>query len=184
MSEQLLTLLKFSLLALLYLFLFRVVRAVWAEISPRAAGAPAEEGSRRGRRGRGVPPSTPPAGAGAVATAAAPSRAEAKQAKRAAKQARSAGTELVVVEPAEAAGQRFALPEEATVGRAPGCQITVDDTFASQLHARVFRAEGRVHVEDLGSTNGTLLNGERVGGPRPMATGDRLQVGGTVLELR
>ena len=135
----------------------------------RRATTPAAPERQGRRRGRGVPPSEPPPGA--VAPAAAGGRQATKQAKRSAKAAKAAGTELVVVEPPEAAGARFAVPDEATVGRGGGCQITVDDTFASQLHARVFRSEGRLHVEDLGSTNGTFLNGERVGGPVPCAPG-------------
>jgi pSer/pThr/pTyr-binding forkhead associated (FHA) protein len=90
----------------------------------------------------------------------------------------------VVVEPAETKGATFVVPDEATVGRGGGCQITVADTFASQLHARLFRTDGTLYVEDLGSTNGTFLNGARVGGPQAMRKGDRLKVGGTVLELR
>jgi pSer/pThr/pTyr-binding forkhead associated (FHA) protein len=89
-----------------------------------------------------------------------------------------------VVEPADAVGARHPIPDEATIGRAGGCTITVDDTFASSLHARLFRTPDGVFVEDLGSTNGTVLNGERIGGPRPLFGGDRVKVGNTVLEAR
>jgi pSer/pThr/pTyr-binding forkhead associated (FHA) protein len=69
------------------------------------------------------------------------------------------------------------------VGRAAGCHVTVDDTYASQLHARVFSRDGQFFVEDLGSTNGTYLNRTKVSGPQVMRRGDRLQVGNTVMEL-
>lgn len=182
MSEQLLTLLKFSLLAVLYLFLFRVVRAVWAEITPPVpGGAPPR---RRARRAAAVAPAgatmTPAAAAaarqGRTTTASAPPPA--------ARKGRSKPATLVVVEPAETKGTTFAVPDEATIGRGGGCQITVADTFASQLHARVFRTNGTLFVEDLGSTNGTFLNGTKVGGPQPLRKGDRLKVGSTVMELR
>ena len=81
------------------------------------------------------------------------------------------------------AGRTYPLADELTVGRAAGCQVTLDDTFASQLHARVFSREGQLLVEDLGSTNGTYLNRQKVQGPQVMRRGDRLQVGNTVLEL-
>jgi len=194
-SDQLLALLKLSLLAFLYLFLFRVVRAVWAELSPPPlVGRAVDGGRRRGRstkvaksRRGGVPPSGPGrVAAGAVATAppvAAPPAASTRRDRKAAKKATAAGI-LVVLEPAALAGQTFAPADETTVGRAPGCGITVDDTYASQLHARIFRAGGELFVEDLGSTNGTFLNQRKVGGPQPLHAGDRLQIGNTVLELR
>jgi pSer/pThr/pTyr-binding forkhead associated (FHA) protein len=158
-SEQLLFVLKLCLLALLYLFFFRVLRAVWAEIKTP------------------VPASTP------TRTAPAPKapRRERKQAKQAAK---VAAAQLVVVEPAEHRGRSYPVGQEATLGRAAGCQITVDDSFVSQLHARVFARDGRFLVEDLGSTNGTYLNRQKVAGPMVVTRGDRVQVGNTVLELR
>jgi pSer/pThr/pTyr-binding forkhead associated (FHA) protein len=94
-----------------------------------------------------------------------------------------------VVEPADRKGTAFDLAEELTVGRAAGCQVRVDDTYASQLHARIFRKDGQLFVEDLGSTNGTYLNRrgtkakEKVTGPVALKLGDRLSVGKTVLEV-
>ncbi len=78
----------------------------------------------------------------------------------------------------------FDLGDELTVGRAIGCGVSLpDDTFVSTLHARVFRREGALFVEDLGSTNGTFVNDRPVTGTVPFHKGDRLQVGKTVLEL-
>ena len=159
MSDQLLFILKLCLLALLYLFFFRVLRAVWAEIKAPAVAAPVgrapADAGRKGRRR---------AARAAAATPAPP--------------------QLVALEPTELRGRSFPLAEEVTLGRAAGCQITLDDTYISQLHARVYARDGRWLVEDLGSTNGTYLNRQRVSGPMVMQAGDRLQVGNTVLELR
>jgi hypothetical protein len=162
-SEQLLNILKLCLLALVYLFLVRVLRAVWAEVT-----LPAQvDGGRRPRRGRAPAPT--------VATPAAPPKG---------RKYRGSPTELVAVEPADQVGRRYPLGDEITVGRAAGCQVTVDDTYVSQLHARVFTRDGQLFVEDLGSTNGTYLNRVKVAGPMGMQKGDRLQVGNTVLEVR
>ena len=155
MPESLLTILKFCFLALLYLFLLRVLRAVWAEVAgPRAArpipAKAAPSTSSRPRRERG--------GGKGVAR-------------------------LRVVEPAEQRGRAYELADELTVGRAAGCQITLEDTYASQLHARIFRKDGQLFVEDLGSTNGTYLNRKKVTAPVAIRKGDRLQVGKTVMEL-
>src|SRR3954447_13604087 len=57
------------------------------------------------------------------------------------------------------------------------------DTEISRRHARFRRApDGRIVVEDLNSTNGTLVNGQRIAGPRVLAPGDRITVGRTTLE--
>jgi hypothetical protein len=90
---------------------------------------------------------------------------------------------LRLVAPPELKGRSFPLGDEVTVGRAAGCQVTIDDTYASQLHARVFLRDGQVFVEDLGSTNGTYLNRRKVTGPMQIQRGDKLQIGNTVLEL-
>jgi hypothetical protein len=90
---------------------------------------------------------------------------------------------LTVVEPPELKGRSFGLAEELTVGRAAGCQVTLDDNFVSQLHARIFLREGTLYVEDLGSTNGTYLNTRKVSSPMIMKRGDRLKIGSTVMEL-
>jgi pSer/pThr/pTyr-binding forkhead associated (FHA) protein len=162
MSEQLLTILKLCLLALLYLFFFRVVRAVWAEL--RSAQAM-------------------PAGAAPAPARPAPAPAAAAPPKR--KAARGVPTELVATEPPERRGATFPIGAELTVGRAGGCAISLpDDTYVSNLHARVFTSNGRVLVEDLGSTNGTFLNRNKLTSTVPLNRGDHLQVGGTVLEAR
>lgn len=162
MDEQLLTILKLCLLALLYLFFFRVLRAVWAEV--------------RGPRLAEVAPR--PAAARPVGPAPAAAPATGRRAQR-----KAPPVQLVIVEPAAQRGRSYPLGEELTVGRAAGCQVTLDDTYASQLHARVFARDGQLFVEDLGSTNGTYLNRSKVQGPQVMRRGDRLQVGNTVMEL-
>jgi hypothetical protein len=155
MPEPLLAILKLCALALLYLFFLRVLRAVWAEVAPARAGG------------------------GGNGPAPAPAR-RSKPTRR----GRGGGDGLVIVEPKEGKGRRFPLDAEVTIGRAAGCDITVDDNYASQLHARVFRREGALHVEDLGSTNGTYLNGRKVAAPLPVKRGDRVKVGATVFEVQ
>jgi pSer/pThr/pTyr-binding forkhead associated (FHA) protein len=155
--DQLLTFLKYIFLAVLYLFFLRVLRAVWIELrEPKPAPVPAMP-----------PPSTPDT---------APRRPGRK----------GAGDErLVVVDPADRRGQEFPLGAELTVGRAGGCGVPLtDDTFVSQLHARLFRRDGDLWVEDLGSTNGTYLNQKRITAAVAMHKGDKLQIGKTTMEVR
>ena len=195
MSSQLLLLLKFSLLALLYLFLLRVVRAVWAELSPSApsdAPAPSSVSDRRpsmaaaggvhppsGRRG--VPKSTPPTGAvAAVAAAGTPGMSTVPVTS-----ATGAAT-LVVVAPPALAGQSVQVGAGGTlVGRGTGCDLVVEDSYVSQQHVRVSPAgPEQWWVEDLGSTNGTFVAGERVVAPRLVGRGQSVGLGGVVVELR
>jgi len=63
------------------------------------------------------------------------------------------------------------------VGRDPECDLTLDDPLVSRLHARVHLDSDGVKVEDLYSTNGVYLNGERITHARLLHTGDRLFVG-------
>jgi diguanylate cyclase (GGDEF)-like protein len=75
------------------------------------------------------------------------------------------------------------VPGEVMVGRAPKSGVALVDGEVSRHHARILVAEGRVQVEDLGSTNGTRLNGELLRGPAELRAGDRLAIGGHVLKL-
>jgi pSer/pThr/pTyr-binding forkhead associated (FHA) protein len=150
--EAILTILKFCFLGLLYLFLARVVRAVYRELSPdRPAPASSNGRGRFGRgRGRNDQPARP--------------------------------YKLKMIDPSTS--QVFPLGEEVTIGRAPGCSVPLaDDTYVSQLHARIYIRDGKPFVEDLGSTNGTFLNRDRLSKTMPLHRGDKLRIGQTVLEI-
>lgn len=70
------------------------------------------------------------------------------------------------------------------IGRARECTLVLDDDYASNRHARVFQREGEWFVEDLGSTNGTLLSDRRIEGSVPFKPGAQVRIGRTVIELR
>jgi pSer/pThr/pTyr-binding forkhead associated (FHA) protein len=74
---------------------------------------------------------------------------------------------------------------EITLGRDPSCSFAIDDdSFISQLHFRIYDYEGQPMLEDLGSTNGTFHNGNKVVGAKLLHPGDRIQVGTTVIEAQ
>lgn len=80
------------------------------------------------------------------------------------------------------AGLRHEVQTEATIGRSPSCEIPFpDDDQMSRRHARFFVRDGQVHLTDLGSRNGTSVNGERISGEVVLQPGDRVQVGKTTL---
>lgn len=56
----------------------------------------------------------------------------------------------------------YALEGEMTIGRGRQCDIRLDDRFLSKLHARIIEEDGEYYLEDLGSSNGTYLNGEEM----------------------
>jgi pSer/pThr/pTyr-binding forkhead associated (FHA) protein len=91
---------------------------------------------------------------------------------------------LVVVAPESERGHAFPVDGEGTLGRGGGCTVPLAfDTFVSQVHARAFDRDGTLWIEDLGSRNGTFVNGEQVHEPTRVAKGTRVQVGETVLEV-
>ena len=91
---------------------------------------------------------------------------------------------LTIVEPSDHKGRTFDLDDELTVGRSPGCGVPMpDDVYTSTVHARLFRHNDQLWVEDLGSTNGTFVNSERITQAVRLGKGDLLQVGSTVFEV-
>jgi hypothetical protein len=152
-----LDLLKYALLAILYIFIARVIKAVYLELKP-------QQQQSAGRRGR----------------AAAPAPVPAKASKRAKKPIRK----VTVIEGDKLKGKSFDVGDELVIGRADKCHVVLDDTYVSQVHARVFASDDRYLVEDLGSTNGTYLNRRRITAPAELQRGDRVKIGKTVLEMR
>jgi pSer/pThr/pTyr-binding forkhead associated (FHA) protein len=121
----------------------------------------------------------PPAPA-RVAAQRAPARPTAPTAPR---KSRSQPRELVVHVPD---GRPRVLPLEGEIrfGRAATCTVVLADTYVSEQHARVYADGDEWLVADMGSTNGTFLNQAKVTSPAPLAPGDQLGIGKTVVEVR
>jgi pSer/pThr/pTyr-binding forkhead associated (FHA) protein len=147
--------LKYALLVLLYLFVFRAIRSVSLGVSGRRRGATTEMRSAGASR------------------AAKPSKAG------------KPPTQVVVHDAGGAGKPRTVrLAASTEIGRADRCAIRLEDNYVSQVHARLYEKDGGWFVEDLGSTNGTFLNEGTVSGTTPVHAGDAVRVGKTVLELR
>lgn len=163
MTDQVLDVLKLVLLALLYVFFARVLWAVWSEVrqpvNARVDGTP-------------QPPPVAPAPEG----------------RRQIKPVRGRGgtpARLVILEPKERRGTAFAIGERVGIGReADNTIVIADDAFISSHHAAVAVDEGQIVVDDLDSRNGTYLNGAKLTQRHTLHTGDRVQVGYTVLEAQ
>jgi hypothetical protein len=81
------------------------------------------------------------------------------------------------------ADERFDLIGGLSIGRSKESDVQIEDRYASSLHARVFDRAGRHFVEDMNSTNGTLLNGATLQGEAELIDGDTVQIGDTVFRL-
>ena len=154
MPDLVLELLKYVFLVVLYIFVARAVRAIYLELKPADAGRSARQ---------------------PVATASA--RPASRRGKKAPKKA-------AVVEGGNLKGKTFDLGSELIVGRGEKCHVVLDDTYVSQVHARIFAKGDGYVLEDLGSTNGTYLNRQKVTAPVEVQRGDRVKIGRTVLEMR
>jgi len=93
---------------------------------------------------------------------------------------------LIVVERGQTEllpGQAIPLSVITGLGRAPTNTVVLSEPFASNEHARLYRRDQRWWLEDLGSRNGTRLNGERLRARAIVATGDVIGIGGVHLRI-
>lgn len=182
MSASLLTILKYFLIALLWLFFLRVLRAAWLQMSeprPRTdRDQPLPAAANVPRPVPASPPAPPPASPGPPI----PSRG-ADRVSDPTSSLRPDPGHLRIVDPQGGPGRVFEIRDELVMGRSSECGVALPgDSFVSNRHARLYRNGEGVWAEDLGSTNGTYINAQRIDGTRRLSVGDRLQVGRTTLE--
>jgi len=91
-------------------------------------------------------------------------------------------TARLVVTEGPSAGREIEIDQEVVIGR-EGVAFTLDDSELSRRHVAVRRVDGGYEVEDLGSLNGTYVNGTKIGAPTRIAGGDTLKLGQTVVRL-
>jgi hypothetical protein len=78
-----------------------------------------------------------------------------------------------------APGTEFEIGDSATMGRAPSSDVPIEDPFASSAHARIFPRGQFMYIEDMGSTNGTYLNGRQLRRPEQLKVADSVRIGET-----
>jgi hypothetical protein len=149
LDEPLAVALKFGFLAVLYLFLLWVARSARRDLGRYEGGSVIEEAAARPRRHE-APPAT--GGAGRP-------RLE------------------VVAAMGQKPGSNFDVSSGAMLGRGDGADILVDDRFASSAHARIFPRGDFMYIEDMGSTNGTFLNGRQLRAAERLSVSDLIRIG-------
>ena len=156
--------LKVGILALLYLFVWRVVRAATASVRAGAGG---------GSGAKAAP-------TGVFAGGSGERRAQSQYERVGDRRGAISDTPCLVVEESRvlAAGVDVQLTGVVTVGRSPANDVVLDETVVSAAHAELRREGGAYIIRDLGSTNGTFVNGERVGEAQ-LTNGSMLRVGDT-----
>ena len=157
MTEQVLLALKAGFLVLLFLFIWRIIRVAQRDLrSPQESmiiGAAAAEAAGLGRAAPAAPP--PEVGGPHL---------------------------LVLSSPIYPPGTIVRLDQDVTFGRSDACDIILEgDAYASSRHAAVFVRNGGRYVRDLGSTNGTHVDGQQIVAEHRLHPGDEVRVGETEL---
>ena len=97
---------------------------------------------------------------------------------------RKEGSRVLFVRSETQRGQEFEVSDVMVMGRSDETDVVLDDPYASEFHLRLVAQENGMMLHDLGSTNGTYVNGRRVSAPTQLRRGDSIQVGKTVMEIR
>ena len=161
MNALTLTLIRLAFLAVLWLFVIATVGVVRTDLFGSAIAARRQ--ARRAQRVRPPSPARPPRPQGGM---------------------RSIPQRLLVTAGALAGTSLGLSDQQITIGRANDATLVLNDDYASTRHARLFPQDGQWIVEDLGSTNGTYLDRQKVTRPTPVPVGVPIRIGKTVMELR
>ena len=160
MNDLTLLLIRLAFLAVLWLFVIAAVGVVRTDLFGQA-----RQGRQRRRQRKPQQPKPP-------------------RQPRAGRPGRGTPQRLLVTAGGLAGTSIGLTDQQITIGRANDATLVLNDDYASTRHARLFPQDGQWIVEDLGSTNGTYLDRQKVTQPTPVPTGVPIRIGKTVLELR
>jgi pSer/pThr/pTyr-binding forkhead associated (FHA) protein len=167
MTALTLTLIRLGFLAVLWLFVIAAVGVVRTDLLGNSSGSTSSRRQARKQRQRQARPRPPQ-----------PARPQRPRTQR------SAPQQLLVTAGALAGTSLGLADQQITIGRANDATLVLNDDYASTRHARLFPQDGQWIVEDLGSTNGTYLDRQKVTQPTPVPVGVPIRIGKTVMELR
>jgi pSer/pThr/pTyr-binding forkhead associated (FHA) protein len=157
MSEIALTVIKVLFLALLWLFILSAVSVIRSDLFGKTVAAPDQPPPQE----LGSPP--PPL----------------KKTRR----SRGEPRIVSIVQGIQSGTSAELAGGLVLIGRGADCQLILDDDYVSTRHARIVAGETGIYVEDLGSTNGTYVNGQRITAPTSLTLADSVRIGKTVMKL-
>ena len=159
MNELSLTIIRVAFLAVLWLFVIAAIGVVRTDLLGGPSATTRRGKARQAQAPRPGRPARPPRGRGSP--------------------------RVLLVTAGALKGTSLDLSQQQiTLGRANDATLVLNDDYASSRHARIFPQDGQWIVEDLGSTNGTYLDRQKVTRPMPVPLGVPIRIGTTVLELR
>ena len=177
MSELTLLLLRLGFLVLLWAFVFFIVYALRSDLFGSRA--------RRMPEPAAASPAPAPAPAPALVPSQAPTAAVTEPVQRSAPAATGSTPRRLVIVSGPREGMEIDLPpEQLTIGRSSESGMVIRDDYTSTHHARLMLWNDQWVIQDLDSTNGTFLDGERVTVPTPVHPGIPVTIGTTTFELR
>jgi Inner membrane component of T3SS, cytoplasmic domain len=157
MSEIALTIIKVAFLALLWLFILSAVSVIRTDLFGKAVRSPDQPQPLELE----TPPPPP----------------------RRAKRQRGAPRVFMISQGSQAGLAAELAGGAIMIGRGADCQLILEDDYVSTRHARVVSTPNGIYVEDLGSTNGTYVNGQRITAPTTITLADTVRIGKTILRL-
>ena len=180
MSDLTLIIIRIGFLALLWLFIFIVLYSLRSDLfGPKLT--PLQRvavQSQRSREGGSAPAATAASGDAptTVTERAGPSSASATGSGQASR---------IVITSGPRSGLELDLPQTGlTIGRSSGSGLQIKDDYTSNNHAKIVRWRDQWVVQDLGSTNGTFVEGARISESTPVQVGSAVRIGTTTFELR
>ena len=157
MSEIALTVIKVLFLALLWVFIASAVSVIRSDLFGRTVPMPDQPGAQELEQ-----PLPPP---------------------RKTKRTRGEPRILTITQGSQT-GQSAELADGVIlIGRGADAQLSLDDDYVSTRHARVVSGENGIYLEDLGSTNGSYVNGQRITAPTTVSLSDTIRIGRTMMRL-
>lgn len=161
MSELAVTAIKVLYLALLWLFILSVVSVIRSDLFGRTVPHPSPVDDPQPQ----------------------PLEEPARRTKKSKRGKKGQPHKLTIVQGPQAGMSANLADGVVLIGRGSDCQLILDDDYVSTRHARVVAADAGPYVEDLGSTNGTYVNGQRITAPTSVSLVDSIRIGKTVLKL-